>query len=259
MTLPNAMKIFLPNSVDANTEISVSSGGDTAKFIADGKRDTYWESVGEDSDAIVSTIELAFKNDVGGIVAHDYDHIAMLNTNWKQGGGEIIDMNNNFWYMTSLGAFFNNDTDFLLDMNRVLIPSRIPKKIILLPQFTKNINEEKKIGEIMILKLVLELNALTQFNRQDDAKEGHFRTHNGPLIKWTEFTKFGGELTIQNLTQEQRDTLQEALTDNEFLTYAFYSDYDPTAIYTMALASRPVEVFERKTQLFTLTLNLKQK
>lgn len=260
MNLPNAIKLYGANAIDENSLISVSSGNDTKEYLRDGNRATKWVSVGENSDLTVSNITINFKNDVGGETTKDFDALAFLNTNW---GGGVVQYINSLNEYRTISAVVNpypqdpTSKDFIFELSSAT--SRLSKTVILLPQYTTTANQEKEIGEVLILKSIMTFDALTEWSRKDESKEGGFYTRGGYYVKWKEFSKVAGDLTIANLTQTQRDLLMAQIASYNFFTIAFFDEYDAKEIYTFALAERPSETFDRKTQLYRVTLSLRQK
>lgn len=112
-------------------------------------------------------------------------------------------------------------------------------------------------GEIILCKSILMLSqALTTLTRNDYNREGYHYTADGTLIKWHEFTKFGCNLKIQNLTKDIRDSILKHNMERAFLTYIFYGEHDGDFCYQLTTKSHPVESFDRRTGLYQLDLQL---
>jgi len=106
---------------------------------------------------------------------------------------------------------------------------------------------------------LLTLNARSSFKRKDAAKCGNLRMSDGSLVAWQEWQKVEGTLSLQNVTQTDRDALLAAIADYDFLTFAFFTDYDPAQTYVFCVAEPPTETFDRRTRLYSLELSLKER
>ena len=106
---------------------------------------------------------------------------------------------------------------------------------------------------------LLTLNARSSFKRKDAAKCGNLRMSDGNLVAWQEWQKVEGTLSLQNVTQSDRDTLLAAIADYDFLTFTFFTDYDPAQTYVFLVSEPPTETFDRRTRLYSLELSLKER
>ncbi|MFA5160916.1 MAG: hypothetical protein WC421_01610 [Elusimicrobiales bacterium] len=106
---------------------------------------------------------------------------------------------------------------------------------------------------------LLTLHAQSTFKRKDAAKCGNIRMSDGSLVAWKEWQKVEGTLSLRNVTQSDRDALLSAIATHDFLTFAFFADYDPTQIYEFLIAEPPTETFDRKTRRYEIELSLKER
>ena len=98
------------------------------------------------------------------------------------------------------------------------------------------------------------LNALSSIKRKDAANCGHLRMLDGSLVAWKEWQKFEATLTLQNVTQTDRDALLAAIATNDFLLFVFEGES-----YECLVAEPPQETPDRKTNLYTLELSLMER
>jgi len=252
MSLPSALKIFGENRINENSTIAVTSGDTTKTNIFDQKRATLWQSSGS-SDYDIQTVDITFKNSSGGGIFYPIDAAIILNMNWK------------YFTISSLGPYHrsvNNpqiseiaDSDYIYDFATARTYSNISFNVYT----TQIANAEKCAGEIKLVTEIMTLNCLTNFERKDIAKQGDYYTSGGALVRWKEYQKFSGVLTIENMTLAQRDILIAAIDAYEYLTFVFYEDFDATAVYEVAITATPTEVFNRKTQMFNISLEVKER
>jgi len=257
MTMPDALQILGDNRVIGAT-LSGTSGSSTRENLRDLKYDTVWESVGA-SDTKNEYTYVRFFDAAGNYTCYPFDRILLLNTNALRieitvpyGATPPISMG------IDCGIYTNLSPDILIPIP-IGVDESYMQGVDLMIKTTQTANEEKYIGELKLCKHILTLNALTQFQRQDYALEGNFYTRSGALVRWREFRKFGGSLTMQNVTQAQRDALWAAYELYDFFVFCFFSEYKLSETYDVAIVSPPTEVFNRKTQLYEITLEVKER
>ena len=256
MSFPNALQIFGENRIGMAL-LGQRSGAGTIENIRDRKYGTKWQSVGS-SDAVEEYIDVFFKDKAGTYTAYDFDRIILLNTNAKAiradyytnpgtGPGTPI---------AGMTGKVNTATDALFAFDQ---PPVTPYGLGLYLHTTQVPNQNKFLGELKICKHILTLSALTQFQRQDYAKEGNYYTQGGELVRWREFRKFGGSFTLQNMSQAQRDALWTAYEAYDFFVFCFFSDFALSETYDVAITAPPSEVFNRTTQLYAISLEVKER
>ena len=256
MTLPNSLQIFGENRV-FSSQLAVSSGALSAENLRDRDPDACWRSSGS-SDSVQEYAKFLFRDGAGQSAPYAFDRVLLLNTNIK---------NFSAVYYTSadgtassavpeLAAAANTGSDALFELSA---PAFTPRGFGLFMQTTQTANAEKQIGGIKLCKHLLTLDALTTFDRRDYAREGSYYLAGGELVRWREFTRFGGTLTVKNLSKAGRDQLWAAYRDYDFLTLAFFTDYDLRQTYDVAVSAPPQETFDRKTQLYELSLEVKER
>ena len=116
------------------------------------------------------------------------------------------------------------------------------------------------IGKIIAAKNLLTLSeVLSTLSGNIYAREGHHYLANGALIKWKDFTKFNLTLNLDNISVTVKQTLENILKNNTFLTYIFYGNFDTTISGEYALAHTPFFSLDRRRTLYKTTLNLLEK
>lgn len=252
MSLPNALQIFGENIVVSANLASASSGFASIGNIRDRKYNTKWQSVGS-NDATQEDLVIYFLSSSGVQVAKTFDTIILLNTNMKSGY-----------------AYYYNGSEWISLPETIISNLDVPDKLFSFDAVsgdslrfwlntTQIANQNKYLGELKVCKHVLTLDALSQFQRQDFAKEGHYYLSGGDLVRWREFRKFGGQLTLRNISKAQRDTLWAAYEAYDFFVFAFFSEYALAETYDVAITSPPSETFDRKTQLYEMGLEVKER
>ena len=121
-------------------------------------------------------------------------------------------------------------------------------------------DNKKQIGQLRVCKHLIDMDTvLTNFNRQNYSKQGHYYLNSGNLFHWKEFEKIKGKLKLSNLTLTKRNTLKEEVSARNSLTIIFYRDFDDNDIFEFAVIASVYEWLDRKTQLFELELSLSEK
>jgi len=256
MSFPNAVQIFGENRV-SYALLGQSSGAGTIENIRDRKYGTKWQSVGS-SDAAEEYVDVFFKDKAGNYASYDFDRIILLNTNAKTIRADYYANPGTGPGTPMPGAsVINNDKpDCIISLGALPVT---PYGVGLYLHSTQVPNQNKFLGELKVCKHILSLSALTQFQRQDYAKEGNYYTRNGDLVRWREFRKFGGQLTLQNVSQAQRDALWAAYESYDFFVFCFFSDFALSETYDVAITAPPSEVFNRTTQLYGISLEVKER
>lgn len=251
----NAIQIFGENRVVLST-LSAYSGAASLPYVKDQKPATLWQSVGSD-DAVNEFITSYFLNKSGSNAAYAFDRVVLLNTNVKS---------MKLYYYTSVGGtpveISEGDISDNTQANRIIemaaLPS-VPYGLSLSMYTTQTADEQKYLGELKACKHIMTLNALTEMERGGEARCGDYRVINGDLVKWRDWEKFGARLTMRNVSQAQRTALRQALADYDFLTFVFNDDADDMEVYEVSVAQPISERFNRKTGLYELDLEMKER
>ncbi len=248
----NGLKILSENRINAQAVLAATSGSGLTNLY-DQKPATCWRSSGS-ADTVTETLTAAFANRLNAPAAYEFDRIILLKNNLKSLSAEYV--SGGVAHAIAEAAISDNDEEnLIIELATTVTADQLNLSAIT----TVTADAEKQLGELKVCKQILEVIGLTNFQRADWRKGGDFRTRDGSLVRWTEAQKQEGTLTIENISLAQRDALNEAIGDNDFLTFVFYSDFDPAAVYEFAVTSAPQEEFDRKTQYFQITLSLKER
>lgn len=104
---------------------------------------------------------------------------------------------------------------------------------------------------------VCNLLALTDSNYKIAANQGDYRVVSGAYIHWADYKKWVGKVKMQNLPKAQFDALT-AQADTGTMTVVPYTDLEATAIYECGVNRDYTYEVDRKTELFTLELELNE-
>ena len=115
-------------------------------------------------------------------------------------------------------------------------------------------------GKIIAAKTLLNLSeVLSTLSGNIYAREGHHYLANGALVKWKDFTKFNLSLNLENINSTVKQSLENILKNNTFLTYIFYGNFDTSISAEYALSRTPFFNLDRRRALYKTTLNLLEK
>lgn len=195
------------------------------------------------------TIDANFTDIYGNGVARSVDTIILQDTNIANMTVEV---------KNSIGVFVN-----LLDVTNntestVII--KVPEKVvatairITVPEAGNPLNIRGKIGAY---GFVCNLLALTDSNYKIAANQGDYRVVSGAYIHWADYKKWVGKVKMQNLPKSQFDALT-AQADTGTMTVVPYTDLEATAIYECGVNREYTYEVDRKTELFTLELELNE-
>jgi len=254
MSLPNAIKIYSDNFVDENDDYSFISGSALEAYLYDQKQDTKWISTSS-NDTVEEIIEISFKNWQGTEITRTFDTIIILNTNAKAMACDY--WNGSDWVAISEASITNSAANVLIDIVTSISATKFRIKITT----TIVANAEKYIGELKVCNNIIDGSQewLSEFSREDEQRADNYRLTGGALVAWKEWTKCAGSLDLSNVNKTNKDLLLPYLKIANFIIVAFYSDYDMTEIYEFSIVNEPNYTFDRKTQLFEISLDLQEK
>ena len=116
------------------------------------------------------------------------------------------------------------------------------------------------VDKIIAAKTLLNLSeVLSTLSGNIYAREGHHYLANGNLVKWKDFTKFNLTLNLENINSTVKQSLENILKNNTFLTYIFYGNFDTTVTGEYALSRAPFFNLDRRRALYKTALNLLEK
>ena len=251
----NALKIFSENFVTGDCGYTLSSG--LAPYLYDQNQDTTWSSVGS-SDATEESIEIIFKNWQGTESTRTFDRIILLNHNIKAGAFDYWDSIAAEWVViapAALSAIAAPNT--LIELVSPVTASRVRFR----PYTTQVANAEKYVGELKICQSIITGTQLwrSDFPRADDQKSGSYRTGEGRLVFWREWTRFGASGGLYDVAKTDHDILLPYLKATGFLTIVFWDDFDLTECFEVAITSAPQHRLNRKTQLYEIDFDMEER
>lgn len=251
--IPNALKIFGENIISPLSNITVSSGDATKTNLIDQRPDTVWLSSGS-NDTTTEIVATEFANKIGYIAPAHFDRIILLNHNIKSMSADYV-YGTTTTDIPEATISDNAEDNLIIELAAPVYADQVRLSALT----TMEANVDKQIGELKLCKYVLTLDALSNFERTDWRRGGTYRTRSGSLVRWNEAERVEGNFTIENITQTQRDAIYQATKDYDFLTFVLYDNFDPAAVYEFAIVNPPIETFDRKTRLYSITLQVKER
>jgi hypothetical protein len=262
MTTPSAIQLFGQNQFGAWDSVTASTGQALVGNLNDGYRDSVWRSSGS-NDSTTESLVIAFMDAAGNAVSRSFDTIILQNTNVSSVRAMVQDAQGNQTVIQSLqrrlmgqsqlpGAVTGSDA--IISLGTVSCV-----QITLYFDATQTANQDKYIGELRLVQSVAQPSVLSAWKRKDAAKSGNARLADGHLLAWQEWQRCEGTLTLQNLGKADHDAIIAALAAYDWLTVAFCYSFDPTQIFELRVTEPPTESFDRKAQLYSLELALKER
>lgn len=252
MSLPNYIEIFSENFLTKHCTITES--GDNPEYMYDQNPNTTWLSTTADDD-IDEQITIMFKDESETEISKTFDTFIIQNTNAV---GITFEYHNGstFVEIPNSAVADNTEENVIVDLASSVSASQI--RITL--SETQTADQKKQIGQLRICEHVLDMDTvLSNFNRQNYSKQGHYYLNSGNLFHWKEFEKIKGKLKLSNLTLAKRNALLDEISDRNGLTIIFYRNFDNNDTYEFAIIGSTYEYLDRKTQLFELELSLSEK
>ena len=251
MTTP--VKLFSANWLDSNSSISATSGANTAALY-DGKLTPQWSSSGSGT-GITETITIAFRSQWGNPATRQLDRILLLNTNaaaiaaqWQDAAGQ--------WHEIPECAFSGITSSNVI----VEMVSAVAARGFALSISAVNSGTEKLLGELKLCKSVADLSrALTTVSFSCTDKGGNYYLSGGQLVAWREYRKRAASLKAENLVAGDRDALMLALSDNIFVNFSADCGGDPAETAEFAQSSAPQQYYDRRTGLYSVSLELRER
>ena len=113
-------------------------------------------------------------------------------------------------------------------------------------------------GLFGVYSFIYNLWALTDSTYKNEANAGGYRVVNGDYIHYFDYKKWTAKIKMENLSKEQFDLLAEQARNIGEITAIPYQDLEASAIYECAVSPEISFSLDRKTELFTLDLELNQ-
>lgn len=195
------------------------------------------------------TVTVYFVDRYGNPVNRTIDTLILQDTN-------IVNMtveaaNAGGAYSTLLTLADNTQSTVLLKAQTPALTSSIR---VTVPAGTNPADISGKMG---IYGFICNLFALTDSNYKIEANEGGYRTVDGSYIHFADYKKWVGKVKMENVTKEQFDLLT-AQADIGEMTVVPYKDVEADAVYECAVKREYQYELDRKTELFSLDLELNE-
>lgn len=118
-------------------------------------------------------------------------------------------------------------------------------------------NPASVAAKLGVYGFVCNLLALTDSNYKIAANQGDYRVVSGDYIHWADYKKWVCKVKMENLPKDQFDALT-AQADKGEMTVVPYTELEATAIYECGVNREYSYELDRKTELFSLTLELNE-
>ena len=247
------IEVLSENYVNGDCTIAVTSGDATKAYLYDQKPATAHLSSGS-NDATTETVDVSFKNWQGAAVVRTFDRIILLGHNYKAITADYYD-----------GAAWQPITEATLTLAaaNTIIEIATPisaTRVRVVAATTQVANAEKYLGELKVCLNLVSLGlALTDWQPSGEQKAGAYRLAGGPLVAWKEWTRLAGTLSLENVLKTTKDTLLPYLKASGFITLVFHADFDASEVYEFSIASAPAWAVDRKAELFSLSMELRER
>ena len=156
---------------------------------------------------------------------------------------------------TNIFNISNNDKDnLILQLSNSVSTSSLRFTI---PDDTYN-PQSINIGYMGVFNYLCNLFALTDGSFENKANYGSYRLVSGALVHYADYKKWNCKLKIENLPQEQFNSLANQARDVGEITVIPYIDLEAEEIYECAVNREISYEVDRKTELFNLELELNE-
>lgn len=223
-------------------------------FLSENYLHNAQDSNGNDINAIdISTSDLPYTLTVyfadiyGNPTARTIDTLILQDTNIQN---LTLAYEKNGAYTTLLSVASNTESTVLVKAENAVTTSSIQITISATNPATVN----AKLG---VYGFVCNLLALTDSNYKIAANQGDYRVVSGDYIHWADYKKWVGKVKMENLPKDQFDALT-AQADKGEMTVVPYTELEATAIYECGVNREYSYELDRKTELFSLTLELNE-
>jgi len=252
-------RIYSDNFVNKDDIITVSSGNAVKGYLYDRKKITRWVSVGEtDENGDYSTsIIVEFRQDgySPSPLSHTFDSFVLLNTNlkdfklqywtgssWQNVPATVITNNTGSTVIISFTSNPVGSTKVKLLMDKTIIP-----------------NQEKAVGELLIMSFKFELkDILVGHNRKDWEKSGNYRLADGTLETWFETSKFALSQSLRNVNGTLRNKLKDLKDSRE--NFYIYPDGEvwPDDLFLVYWLGEWGQEYQYKIGLYTIEFAIEE-
>ncbi len=191
-----------------------------------------------------------FTDNFGNIVNRTFDTLIILNTNIKS--LTISASDNKGVYTPVIALTDNTEKNVFKNVESKITTSSIKIAI------TEADAPYAEIGELKICNFLLGLCALTNSKESKDCNAESFRTANGRLIHYKDFSKWNNGLEMDNLSKAHFDILTEEIKAEEELIIAPYLDFEIKAVYECYVNPEITYDIDRKTELYKLSVDAEE-
>lgn len=252
------MEISSQNALDKYSSLTVSSGEANKNYLFDDNTSTYWQ--GENaSDTYTETVIVEFKDFNQNNISIDIDRLILQNTNIKYLTAQAVSLDQTVYDIITTQAQNLDGSDIIIDFTP-LSAGQFAHKVILYLHTTQTPNEKKQAGEIKLCKKLMTLdNLLVNLSHTSETSSGNFRTVDGTLTGWRDWTKFAGELSISNITYSKKTLIEQIYRENDFITLIHFNDENINIIEASQchITQPPDFLHDRTTNLYETILVLK--
>lgn len=197
------------------------------------------------------TVTFFFTDKWGQIVNRNIDTLILQDTNIGSIAIEAADNGGN--YSTLFAISDNTDSTVLFKADSPVTTSSLRVTIPALGN-----PEQVQIGQIGVYGYLLDLFALTDTNYKTETNQGDYRTLSGNIVFYGDYKKWESKIKIENLPQAQFNTINAAVQADNILTIIPFKDLEPAAIYECYVAPDFSFELDRKTALYSATLEAKE-
>ena len=193
-------------------------------------------------------VTVFFVDRFGNFENRDIDTLILRNTN-------IVNMSVEYSTGQAFAPLFevaDNDQETVILKNETPVNTSAIK--ITLPDTGNPATLNAQIG---VYSFLCNLLALTDSSYKIEANQGGYRVVSGAYIHWADYKKWVGKVKMENVTKEQFDLLT-AQADKGEMTVIPYEELEASAIYECGVNREYQYELNRKTELFSLELELNE-
>lgn len=214
-------QIFSLNYANENCEFTATNGNLwRLRYLCDFNPYGSWFTGGDKS----VEISVSFRDDYGRPIDRLVDTVILQNCNLKDFTISLADKDGNEVFAKSFNNYAKVDGIIRLDNKRWA------SKLILKVNGTQD-GKEAKLGQLRACRSILKLKATTETQVSPTVSEGRIRTYDGRVICWTNYEKWGAEISIENLSKESLNLLKEYIEKDGYITLVPWEDCEIRDIY----------------------------
>lgn len=251
-----SLEICGQNFIDANCSLVVSSGDATKGNIYDQRPLTQHASVGS-ADGSSHVLTVTFKDRDGATITRAIDRLILLNCNLSRFSAEYWD--GSAW-QTITESVFGAGTENASENVRIAIATPISTTMLRLTMtHTFGDDDQKLIGELKACALVTAVRHLVSVDREDWDDGGSFRLQGGSLVTYINVSKFEGRVEMDQVTLATYLLVAPLIQARSWMTWLLYYDFHLAHTFEVKATSSLKEKWDKKTQLVSLSLDVKER